>query len=161
MLSMKKVAGAVIAIATISVLSVGNAAAGPTATITIHNKFNAKAVHSSSSCLSGGSFNDINANSVETVISNSGITNMYSCSIKYEKSGNANSGRSCEFVVTRLTRVDFFSLQNRWMVPTVSVTRRGGAMCSYRVTAISDNNTVPNGSNGNFSVTLTMDEFVF
>ncbi|WP_235285115.1 hypothetical protein [Thalassospira sp. HJ] len=75
------------------------------------------------------------------------------CSIQYQKSG---SSAYCRFVVSRLTT---FSLgQFRWNYPQVYITKGGGADCTYTFTSVSDTGDIATGSNGDFSVTLTVDE---
>lgn len=155
MFSMKKTCRTLAAAATVSVLGISSALANPTAVVTVQNNFSDTATFSSpAGCAATSySFPNLTAGNTTTVSLQSTSSSAHSCSIQYMKSG---SSAGCRFVVSRFTT---FSLGVfRWGAPQVNVTRYGGAHCTYTLTSFPDIGEIPNGSNGGFSVTLTVDE---
>ena len=155
MFSMKKACRTLVAAATVSVVGIGSAFANPIAVVTVQNNFNDTATFSSpSGCAATNySFENLSAGNTTTVSLKSIISSGHSCSIQYKKSG---SSAACRFVVSRLTTLGIGGF--RWGVPKVNVTKYGGAHCTYTITSFPDVGEIPNGSNGGFSVTLTVDE---
>lgn len=139
-----------------SVFGAQSAFAGPTGTITIDNNMTVDAeVRSRTSCVGSinPSFTDVTDGTTETSDVVASFDSIFSCDIEYRKAGSFSD---CRFVVSRLTS---FSLGVfRWNYPQVVVYEDSGVNCSYTFTSVSDTGAIPNGTNGNFSVTLTIDD---
>ncbi len=139
---------------TFVVMSATASLAGPTSIITVKNNWSEKAtVASNTGCVGSVTpgFSEINSGSSQVNSVQAAYDTVFSCRVKYRR---GNFGPTCDFVISRLVKVNIFG--SYWQYPKVVVYEGSGVDCSYTFTSVQDTGDAPTGSNGNFNVTLEM-----